>query len=466
MSAMSATGPGSGVGEDFSFQTIRDTLNGSHLDGDEVADELVEVRDELGHRGAKFACERLQSIDRYADALRFDVIRDVVAPDQVFAELEQVGETWSRRLSAWRNVIALLPLLLTWLALGLAAFDYHDQLSASNLSEAERAKLLGTPFLDLWQSGFGGRLWLTFARTAIIDLILLSILVMVTILMHVREGGEQKRASDLAGRLNRALAQLAIALQLHDKIKGQSDPVDAAKATAQAITQAGDSMRKIGEENERLIKNLRQSMDDAKDTTEQFITGLSESMRDALAEMRTQYTDFVSESQRQVQEILRIAKEETETVFVTGLTPTIEKFTTTANIYDQSAITLSRAATMLGTSSDELRRTTSGMDGHIASLDTNIGTVAQGVDKMREAAEGVVENNKRIEALAGSITGATSGINAVSPLLREAAVRLNRAAGRLPVPPSPPPPPPHGGYPPPPPPGPSVPWWKRVLGGS
>jgi hypothetical protein len=404
------------------FETIRNTLKSSGLNGDAVANELRKVRDDLNDRGAKFASDRLQSIDNHVDALRYDVIRDVVAPEQVYEELDFVGGKFSRRIGAIRNVLALAPLVLTWIALKVASEAYHAQLT-------QDPSLVGTPFLDLWQGGFGQQdLGLTFSTTATWDFLLLLFLLLLTILMHIREGVEERRATKITGRLNHALTQLAIALQRHEKIRNESDIGSAAQAAQKAIVQTRDSMREITEANKGVVEQARDSM-----------RVLAESMANAVEAFKDDYEEFVTTQTNQARTTLQEVARQTDDVFNGKLGPNITKFATAAERYEQSSTDLATAATKLSASSDRLVQTTSGMDDHIESLDTNIGKVGLGVTGMTDAAQGVIEindhmeeTNKRLDDTSKRLDYVAWQLGQVSQQLNEASGRLSRAAGEVP----------------------------------
>lgn len=413
---MSTAAAGSG------FETIRKTLNSSGLNGDGVANELRKVRDDLNSRGARFASDRLQSIDNHVDALRYDVIRDVVAPEQVYEELDFVGGKLSRRIGASRNVLALAPLVLTWIALKVASEAYHAQLT-------QDPSVVGTPFLDLWQGGFGSQhLGLTFSTTATWDFVLLLILLLLTVLMHIREGFEERRATKITGRLNHALTQLAIALQRHEKIRNESDIGSAAQAAQKAIVQTRDSMREITEANKGVVQQARDSM-----------KALAESMANAVEAFKDDYEQFVTTQTNQARTTLQEVARQTDDVFNGKLGPNITKFATAAERYEQSSTDLATAAAKLSTSSDELAHTTSGMDIHIASLDTNIGKVGLGVTGMTKAADGVIEHNKhmddvnaRLDEVSDRLRHVAGQLGTVSKQLNDASWSLADAAAKAP----------------------------------
>ncbi len=94
-----------------------------------------------------------------------------------------------------RNVLVLLPLLVTWFAFYEASRAY-DRYLAANPDEA------GQPLLVLWQRGFGGELhwWSRFSQVALIDAAIIGLIIVLT---FVSEGRRDKRDDDIAMTANR-----------------------------------------------------------------------------------------------------------------------------------------------------------------------------------------------------------------------------------------------------------------------
>lgn len=93
-----------------------------------------------------------------------------------------------------RNVLVLVPILLTWAALAEAARAY-DRFLEQYPEEA------GTPFLLLWQRGFGGEAsWFspTFSTVAIIDAVVIAAMIILTFYTHGRREEQEDLIADTA----------------------------------------------------------------------------------------------------------------------------------------------------------------------------------------------------------------------------------------------------------------------------
>ncbi len=93
-----------------------------------------------------------------------------------------------------RNVLVLVPILLTWAALAEAARAYDRFL-------AEHPEEQGTPFLLLWQRGFGGEASIfspTFSTVAIIDAVVIIAMIILTFYTHGRREEQEDIIADTA----------------------------------------------------------------------------------------------------------------------------------------------------------------------------------------------------------------------------------------------------------------------------
>lgn len=82
---------------------------------------------------------------------------------------------WERAAEAVLGVLVFVPLLVTWTGLALAASAYGG-LAASNSAQSTR------PFLQLWESGFDGRLpgWARFGDIAVTAVLFISMLLLLS----------------------------------------------------------------------------------------------------------------------------------------------------------------------------------------------------------------------------------------------------------------------------------------------
>jgi hypothetical protein len=111
-----------------------------------------------------------------------------------------------------RNVLVLVPILLTWFALAEASRAYNAYI-AQNPDEVRQ------PFLLLWERGFGGfssALAPSFSTVALIDAVLIAIIIGLTLYAHGRRETRDEKIDQTAIRLqadlDNVLAEAAVVL--------------------------------------------------------------------------------------------------------------------------------------------------------------------------------------------------------------------------------------------------------------
>src|SRR5215207_7923631 len=95
-----------------------------------------------------------------------------------------------------RNILVLVPILLTWFALAEAARAYNRFLA---LSPDE----VRQPFLLLWERGFGGQasgFAPSFSTVALIDAVLIAIIIGLTLYSHGRREAREEKIDQTAER--------------------------------------------------------------------------------------------------------------------------------------------------------------------------------------------------------------------------------------------------------------------------
>ncbi|MFB8348526.1 hypothetical protein [Streptomyces niveus] len=135
-------------------------------------------------------------------------------------------------LEASLGVLVFVPLLITWFGLREAVRAYGE-LSQENPKEATR------PFLQLWQSGFGGHLSSSgrFENVALMAVVLISLLVVLSV-WHARARSRADRVEAklnaeqeyLLGRLASLLTRIQLALVPHRAASPQQFTAGLSKA--------------------------------------------------------------------------------------------------------------------------------------------------------------------------------------------------------------------------------------------
>jgi len=143
-----------------------------------------------------------------------------------------------------RNVLVLVPILLTWAALAEASRAY-DRFLADNPDQSD------TPFLLLWQRGFGGEASIfspTFSTVAIIDAAVILAMIALTFYTHGRREEQEDLIADTAAafqaEFDNVLAEAGVILagdrtnrpaQLADSVARLADRFD--RGSQELLTQ-------------------------------------------------------------------------------------------------------------------------------------------------------------------------------------------------------------------------------------
>jgi methyl-accepting chemotaxis protein len=235
----------------------------------ELATEIESLCNDLDATGARSASQRIRFAAERLDSFNPDAIYHWIDPGRINGELEQVKNKSARFYSGLRNVLALGPLLLTWLALWWASGQYQAQMYAALHPPAGKPQDLVTanmPFLVLWEQGFGNSsAFLTFSHTAFLDVILLAVILALTFLAQRSDAGTLRASQALVDRIDDVVDQMAdLAIQgfvpsgtnPEDWARVVQNTVKAVMVEARQVTESAmHVIESIGKDNSDLIRN-------------------------------------------------------------------------------------------------------------------------------------------------------------------------------------------------------------------
>ncbi len=152
-----------------------------------------------------------------------------------------------------RNVLVLVPIVLTWAALAEASLSYNRYIE-ENPAEA------ATPFLLLWQRGFGGEGgWFStsFSTVALIDAVVIIVMILLTLYTHGRREKQEDLVSDTSAafqaEFDNVLAEATVILagdrsnrpaQLTDSVERLADRFE--RSSQELLTQLQVEHDRIG----------------------------------------------------------------------------------------------------------------------------------------------------------------------------------------------------------------------------
>lgn len=139
-------------------------------------------------------------------------------PDEVTQAIEARIMRMAAIFESARNMLIIVPIMLTWLSLALAGTAYEQNLSAPKPNVK--------PFLQQWQEGFapltsvhflwgnialvsGSDYWFTFAHFALFDATLLAVILTLTVIGQVLEIWAYRRSTRIATLLEQHMYNLS-----------------------------------------------------------------------------------------------------------------------------------------------------------------------------------------------------------------------------------------------------------------
>ncbi|WP_406089928.1 methyl-accepting chemotaxis protein [Kitasatospora purpeofusca] len=208
---------------------------------------LAHRQDELRELG--LALSGTGDLDRWAE---LDLVHSFVRPESVRAA---VRPRPAPRFWAWTEValggLVFVPLLVTWGGLMQASSAYRALIGADPRQAAR-------PFLQLWQTGFEGRLpgWAGFGDIARSATLFIALLLALSVAHGLRRAGSERREAAAEAEAEDLLAELAPLLtraQLVLNERRRSTPqrfaaelTGAAETLERLVRQAADTQRDLG----------------------------------------------------------------------------------------------------------------------------------------------------------------------------------------------------------------------------
>ncbi len=351
-----------------------------------------------------------------------------------------------------RNVLVLVPILLTWAALAEAALAYNRYINA-NPDEA------GTPFLLLWQRGFGGEasvLSPTFSTVAIIDAVVIVVMILLTFYTHGRRETQEDRITDTASafqaEFDNVLAEATVILagdrsdrpaQLSDSVERLADRFE--RSSQELLTQLqvehdrlenlatrrerefadfgkfASGMRSGAEEMHRLLVDLRQ-VSSGLETALQDLTGEVSSAADQQKSMLTAISHLERMTSSAVQSDQAVTRQ--LALAANSLSDTADKAITGAESAAQAGRIASEAvraigdiARQIGQSQERVEQTLAGdtqANGRLAEAlrVTTAGTQSntRALDEIGTGLERIKEEFERLGTQTGQQANALSGL--------------------------------------------------------
>jgi hypothetical protein len=382
--------------------------------GGAAAEKLVSVHAQLLRLGAVGDAERLLAIDRAAKRHDFALLERMVSSEHSLTELSEALHERVRKVTGWRNVAALGPLIITWLLLGWASFAYHDELAA-------HPELSTQPFLVLWQQQFGGGSIPTFAETAFTACALLSIVLLLTVRAHQLEGRAGRQIAQVTAAIDDALDTLSLAVAT-STVRPPNSAVEWAEVAQRVLTEtqamiqaAARDTARVAEQNRTLVQTAETTMETLREGSQEFIASLARESLVTLAGVREQNEQLIARTTEAAKLVLQQAGAANERLIVEQLTPLFLGFRSSLEDYraDQEVY----------------RNTTTALAGGVTDLSASAGVLAESAQAYTEVAQSINQHLRLIERSqsdfvarvadnSSSMTTAATSMREITGLLR------------------------------------------------
>ncbi|MEU8147469.1 hypothetical protein [Nonomuraea sp. NPDC048901] len=378
--------------------------------GKQAAQKLTELHDELLRQGATGDAEHLRTADEAAQLRDFEGLKRFLATGIPLDEFYERQHGRVGRITGWRNAVALVPLMLTWLALAVASWAYHVQVQAD-------PGRMTDPFLVLWQDRFNGMALPTFAETAVLSFVLLLVVLTLTIWAHRREAVANRTIAVVDKLADDALNVLGLAVDA-STARPPDNAKDWAEAASRVLAETQQMIKTAARDTSRLAKNNADMAQSASERLtqlqqhgEEMLKGVGEETRQVMLTLQRQSEQITTRVGEEATQVLKQAGEANRQLVEQQMAPLFEGFKTSLAEYRLDQGTYRNSAAKLA--------------GGAANLATAASGLAGGVDAYTMVARSIDEKLASIDAtqiaFAGKIDEHSTGIRSAAAELHDVA---------------------------------------------
>lgn len=321
-----------------------------------VADKFELAYKNLHSAGAAAAAARLETMDGQVGKVPFEELELLADPDRAIDESSATIRRTGKRAGTgffrsvrgahlMRNMVALSPLILTWVGLAIAAHAYRDEVQAN-------PALATQSFLLLWQQGFGSG-FLSFTVVASLDAGLLALVVVLTWWVHSAEVGTERRQRGIARDLYAAMDSLQ-SVGGHGAIGTSASAEDWAAATRRVITDAMDQTKLLSQTSEQALRAASDQLAAIHGKTLEFIEKFSVTIDQTLKGVQVQNETFIKSFHAESQRALGMLVGDLMRPMLTEMSTVLEDFRSSQGEYRAGIRELASNASGMGESAREL----------------------------------------------------------------------------------------------------------------
>ena len=419
---------------------------------EQAATELSAACAQLRKSGAPSAASRIAEIGSHVGTIDFPVLEKLADPEGAADEIAASRQRPVRTAHTLRNICALLPLLVTWIALGLASRAYSSDLAAHPANSTE-------PFLLLWQQGFGSG-FPTFLDVALMDFTLLLVVIALTGWVHHVESKAAQSQARIIDNLYSALNTLAAATE-QSVVRPPASAEEWADAAKRIIAGAMEQTRLLAETSQQAIDEASTRLSGIQGQGREFIERYSSEIRQTMVSVREQNEQFIRHTASESRETLRRLVEQQMEPLLKQLSTMLAEFGGHQETYRTGIADLAQGVTSIQAASRELadsahsyRESADMMNENLAKITSSqhdfsariSGSVAsmqaaaaamgetkdvlQGMDEgVRQMSADVVAASRAMDTMHRNLASTTSALGGSAAALNQATRELHAATG-------------------------------------
>lgn len=415
---------------------------------EQAATELSAACVQLRKSGAPGAASRIAGIDRHVGAIDFPALEKLADPEGAADEIAASSRRRVRIAHTARNICALVPLVFTWAALGVASWEYSRDLSAHPGDSTK-------PFLLLWQQGFGGRTRMTFLNVALADVGILIVVIILTVWVHWEEGNAARSQNRVIDNLYSALNTLAVAME-RSVARPPASAEEWADAARRIIADAMEQTRLLAETSQQAIEEAGTRLSGIQHEGREFIERYSSQIQETMRSVHEQNVQFIKQTASESRETLRRlveqqmepllkqlntmlaqvgAHQETYRTGISDLAQSVTSIQGASRELADSAVSYRESADMMNENLAKIAAAQQDFNSRISGSVASMQGAAAALDDSKYVLQGMDEGIRRMSA---DIVAASHAMDTVqrnlastTSALSDSAVALNKATREL-----------------------------------
>jgi hypothetical protein len=372
-----------------------------------AANSLFDLYKALRHDRVEPAAQRVRKIDDVVETLPFPVIERLLAPERVLAEYDEARNQPVHKLHSRRNQVALMPLVLTWLSIGLAVLLQNS-----------------TGLVPLY------------GAVAVVDAVLIGLVVLMTWQVHAKEQEAAEAYDKVARLVDVAVRSLAVAMEHHASRRAPANAEEWAVAAREVLEEARKQTAELFEATSATIEKANDNLSSVHDRTEDLVKLLADQSRKTLDSLQQANEQMATRVAKEAIAVLNSAVAEDRALVSEQLAPLVEQFQANVESFARSYDTYQENTAAFVAVTSDVGVATKVLGDSAKSYSDIAGSIDTHLRNIEDSQQHFIQ---RVTESARTMGTAASSMEAVSTLLSDqlradlAAItnQLNSSSARL-----------------------------------